>query len=195
MQDFKQLVALAQDSPNLYKRTRLMIANLINTANSTSAGPLDSEETSAVVLAPSRQGERVRNDDVANRSSLSRAACPPKKQRAAGVCTVCRSHNEVPVDQHRAGSSRCPFTVTPSSQPRPPITTTLEPVNNVTIAQIVREQRANNMQRGGMIRFHACESQGLPITESHFSECPLRPNPHNPTAEELQVAEATMLEM
>src|SRR5689334_15866503 len=30
MQDFKQLIAVAQDSPNLYKRTRIAIASLLS---------------------------------------------------------------------------------------------------------------------------------------------------------------------
>ena len=50
MQDFRQLVAIAQDSPHLYKKTRMMIANLISAANASSEH-VDSVESSVGVLA------------------------------------------------------------------------------------------------------------------------------------------------
>ena len=146
-------------------------------------------------LAPLRQHGRVLNDDVANRSSLARSATSARKQRATGVCSVCRSHNEIPTDFHRVGSSRCPFTQqTPFSKTNCPVTMIGESNTNAMLARVIEDQRAYNMARGGSISCKACESQGIPMTESHFAQCPCQQNPHNPSAEELRLAEAAMLD-
>jgi hypothetical protein len=61
-------------------------------------------------------------------------------------------------------------------------------ISDVAIALVVEEQRTytGNRLRGGRIRCHDCESQGIPITDTHFNGCPLKPNPLNPTFDQLQ---------
>ena len=105
MSDFKNLVAFATKSPNLYKRTRLALAALLNSRSS----DVSAEEEMQILPPLSAEGRRrVTNADVANRSSLQNAGVS-KKRRVAGSCTNCKRSNRPQVDKHRANSSKCPL--------------------------------------------------------------------------------------
>ncbi|KMS94119.1 hypothetical protein BVRB_024610 [Beta vulgaris subsp. vulgaris] len=54
-----------------------------------------------------RQAGRLPMSELQNMSTISMR----NKKRLPTSCKVCVAKNAVPTDNHRAGSSRCPFTV------------------------------------------------------------------------------------
>ena len=89
----------------------------------------------------------------------------------------------------RAGSSRCPDNSTRKAFQKNS-ESVASVASDITLAQVIQEQRAYNMERGGSIRCKDCESNGIPFTHSYFSL--LQINPHNPTAEDLLTEHSVM---
>jgi len=111
MTDFKQLLSFATEDANLYKRTRLAIAELLNTKHAGSGDvnlAIDSGTPAALagmIRAPVRSksvGGRVTNADIRNGANRSNS-----RTKQPGGCTTCRLAGRVSTDSHRTGS-KCP---------------------------------------------------------------------------------------
>lgn len=111
--DCKELINEAVTDVHFFKICRMAIADLMAKRGNGSQGNGPSAIGPAEaggVKAPQRrkrQSGRLPESENENKSTLAKR----KRKRLSASCRVCVARNSVPTDNHRAGSTRCPFTV------------------------------------------------------------------------------------
>lgn len=121
----KILFDLAKHNKSTYQRTVVQLQSMINVAKAESDGvtlaSLGLSPSSTPLAPPARESGRQKDRSTTNHANRSRKKRKKNKDDdpAKGKCTVCRGKGDVPDDNHRAGSKKCPYYQQPLQEAAP----------------------------------------------------------------------------